>query len=137
MEKVVRLVLLMVASFGLALLPSCGFLTGPDPAEKLAFALKKKTGELKRSEEPAIEFEFVPDTRKVEKVFGCNEMVTLEVLDRGDDASLITCNRWFWTTYHNRFIDVNREFAQSKRLGEPFRVTLRKTDGKIEWVGLD
>lgn len=119
-------------------LQSCGFLTGPDPAEKLAFEIENKASELLDSEESIIKFDYVPSPeRKLEKIIGQDEVVTVELKQRPGRSSLIHVNSWFWTSYHNWFVQVNREFSESKKLGDPFRVTLKKSDRTIEWVNLE
>ena len=132
-------------SFGLLIvvchttfLTSCVIVTGLDPAEKLAEEIEVKARILQRSQKATLGFEFIPAENKVKKTPHYDGEVTIIVHLNKKDAgySVIDVNRWFRTTYHNRFVLVGHSMTRTKGLGEPFHIVLKKSDGKINWVDI-
>jgi hypothetical protein len=87
MKKIITIIVLNVVFL---FLQSCGFLTGPDPAEKLAFEIENKASELLNSNESIIKFDYVPSPkRKLEKIIGQDGLVTVELKLRPGRSSVV------------------------------------------------
>lgn len=130
---------LAVIAFCAGLLTSCVIVTGLDPAEQLAEEIEAKSAELRRTEATTLEFDYIPSEYKVKKAPHYDGYVTLGVhvnkTDRGH--SVIDVDSWFRTTYHNRFVWVDYSMKQTKGLGDPFRIVLKKSNGKIQWSAIN
>ena len=137
-KKVLRLTAVLLSN----LLTSCVVITGLDPAEKLAEKIEDKAKELSRIEATMLEFDFRPSKNKLEKTPRYDGDVTLRVILHGHvkkkdlGRSVISVDQWYRTTYHNRFVWVERSMKQTKGLGDSFRIVLKKSDGEIHWVDL-
>ncbi len=115
---------------------SCGFLLGPDSAEKLAYKIEAKSDELKNSDETSLEFDFIPSEWRLRESTSSEGLVRLDFKVQ-KDMSVIAFNKWTCTTYHNRFVRVPESLEKVKHLGEPFKITLKKSGDQIDVVDLD
>lgn len=116
-----------------ALLSSCGFLTGSDPAEALAYKIESNAKEMRAKGINSQEFEFMPNTNKM-KATSSDESPTalLEFVYYEDKGGTVMCfNKWYCTTYQNRFVSITRSTSMAKRPGETFVIRLTKVKDDI------
>ncbi|MDF1756230.1 MAG: hypothetical protein P1U89_25810 [Verrucomicrobiales bacterium] len=112
-----------------------------DPAVDLAYVVKAKSNQLKKSKLREISFQFIPNAARAKKSPRFNTAVKIEVTLRPRPGnpmrSGIEVNNWSHTTFHNRFVKVEDSMAAQHEFGEPFTITLQKRGSDIFWTGLE
>jgi hypothetical protein len=137
--KAITISNLAVVIFCSSSLTSCVVVTGLDPAEKLAEKIETKAQELRKSNATRLAFDFIPSEFKLKRITYQDGEVTLSVHSNKKITgySVIDVNRWFRTTYHNRFVLVEGSMRRTKKLGDPFQIVLKKSNDEIKWVAIE
>lgn len=133
--NVTSLLFIIIAS---VIQTACTSITGLDPAETLAEAIEDKSLELQQSKKTKLEFDFIPSATKIKKSPSYDGTVILGVFLKNEDHAhtVIEFQRWYRTTYHNRFVWVGRTMEKTKALGDPFRIVLKRSEHGIEWIDI-
>ena len=115
------------------LLSSCGILSGPDPAEALADQIQVNAQEMRERGIKSKEFGFLPNPKKMKATSSeANPTALLELAYSNDKGGSVLCfNKWYWTTYQNRFVWIPRSMSVSKAPGEAFVIKLTKVKDSV------
>ncbi len=108
-------------------------LTGLDPAEALANKIEENAKEMRAKGINSREFEFLPDTNKMKATSSEESPAALLELVYSEDkgGSVLAFNKWYWSTYQNRFVSIQRSMSIAKRPGETFVIKLTKAKDDI------
>lgn len=114
---------------------SCVAFVGLDPAETLGRMIQHKSQELERQPAESLEFYFTPSQSRLRRAPNFSDDVTLTIHASGGDFShsVIQINEWFRTTYHNRYVRVDKPMEATQKLGHPFTIVLKKVNGETKW----
>jgi len=84
------------------------------------------------------EFEFLPDPRRMKATSsGESPAALLELVYSEEKGGSVLCfNKWYWTTYQNRFVWVPRSISVTKSPGQAFVIRLEKVGDDIHLLGI-